>query len=235
MKIIERIFGRQIKSTPKQTANIVNYLKTIAPFTLCRESKLLSLQQLAIFIEERGIEGDFVECGTYKGGAAALVASNLNNSRQVWLYDSFEGMPETTVEDGSDAVKWVGDCVASVADVEEILAKLKIKSHRVTIRKGWFIDTFKQPTSEKIAFLHIDADWYGSVKIALETFYDKVVEGGVIVLDDFGHWEGCREAFYDFCAEKKIRPLLERFENDQAYWFKGRSNNRDGWVHLPNR
>jgi len=209
--------------------------EAIKPFTLCRPSKLLSLRSLSEHINTNGIAGDFVECGTYKGGAAAMIASELGNDRKIWLYDSFEGMPNVTAKDGNEAAKWVGECIASVEDVKQIMQTMRIPSQNITIRKGWFSDTFKEPTSEKIAFLHIDADWYESVRIALDTFYEKVVEGVVIVLDDFGHWEGCREAFYDFCAEKKIRPLLERFENDQAFWFKGRSNNRDGWVHQPNR
>lgn len=213
----------------------VDVFDTIKPFTLCRPSKLLSLRELSREIKNKDISGDFVECGTYKGGAAAMIASELGKGRKIWLYDSFEGMPDVTAKDGNEAANWVGECVASVDDVQRAMRTMNISNENITIRKGWFSDTFQQPTSEKIAFLHIDADWYESVKIALETFYDKVVEGGVIVLDDFGHWEGCREAFYDYCEEKKIRPLLERFENDQAFWFKGRNNNRDGWVHRPNR
>ena len=80
--------------------------------------------------------------------------------------------------------------------------------------------------SGSIAFLHIDADWYDSVQLALETFYDRVSTGGVIILDDFGHWEGCREAFYDFAADRGIKPLLERFGHTQAYWIKDRTHNR---------
>jgi O-methyltransferase len=232
MNFISRIFSKQIK-TPSERRIIDDHLKMIAPYTLCRESKLLSLIQLADDIEKRGIMGDFVECGTFKGGAAAFIAAHLKPYRNVWLYDSFEGMPEVTSKDGEEAHQWVGDCVASMADVEEVLSKMKITADRVTIRKGWFEDTFKKSTPSEIAFLHIDADWYESVKLTLETFYDKVRDGGVIVLDDFGHWEGCREAFYDFCNERGIKPLLERFENDQAFWFKGRLHNRDGWSHQP--
>lgn len=202
-------------------------------FTLCRESKLISLIALANDLERRGIDGDFVECGTYKGGAAAAIASILAKEKKVWVYDSFEGMPVTTDLDGTEAVKWVGECVASVEDVGEVFRKAGIDEGRLTIKKGWFENTFKDPSAEKISFLHIDADWYESVNLSLATFYDRVVEGGLIVLDDFGHWEGCREAFYDFCQRRGIRPLLERFENDQAFWIKGRLHNRNGWVHRP--
>ena len=103
------------------------------------------------------------------------------------------------------------------------------------IRKGWFENTFKMPLPEKIAFLHIDADWYASVTLALDTFYDRVEDGGIIVLDDFGHWEGCRESYYDFVQKKNIKPLLERFGHTIAFWIKGRTHNRDfvGEVAIP--
>jgi O-methyltransferase len=68
--------------------------------------------------------------------------------------------------------------------------------------------------------LHIDADWYDSVFYSLETFYQRVSDGGFIVLDDFGHWEGAREAFYDFCMEHSIKPLIERTGYTQAFWRK---------------
>jgi O-methyltransferase len=63
--------------------------------------------------------------------------------------------------------------------------------------------------------------------LSLNTFYDLVPDGGIIILDDFGHWEGCREAFYDFIAQRKLKPLLERFGHTQAFWIKERIHNRD--------
>jgi O-methyltransferase len=60
----------------------------------------------------------------------------------------------------------------------------------------------------------------------LDNFYKLIPEGGCIVLDDFGYWEGCREAFYDFCLKNNEKPLLERVGTTQAYWIKGRMNNR---------
>lgn len=199
--------------------------------TLCRPSKLASLGSLAKAISKRGLTGDFVECGVYKGGSAALIFSLLPTDCHAWLYDSFEGMPEVSEHDDSAAKEWEGTCVGHVDDAVKIMTEMSIAPERFTIRKGWFEDSFKEPLPKQIQYLHIDADWYDSVLLALETFYPLVVDGGLIVLDDFGHWEGCRRAFYDYCEREKIRPLLDRFENDQAFWFKGREHNRDGWTH----
>ena len=65
-----------------------------------------------------------------------------------------------------------------------------------------------------------------------EAVHERIPPGGVVVLDDFGWWEGCREAFYDFCSRHGEKPLLERVDCDQAYWIKGKTDNRDrqgGW------
>jgi len=96
------------------------------------------------------------------------------------------------------------------------------------IREGWFQDTFKQPLPENVALLHCDADWYQSVTIALETFYPRMPAGACVILDDFGYWDGCRIAFYDFCEKYGERPLLERVGNTQAFWIKGKEHNRNG-------
>src|SRR5207247_789331 len=105
--------------------------------------------------------------------------------------DSFEGMPETKDVDGDDAKEWVGKCVGSIDTVYEALNVANFPLDRVVVRKGWFEETFNQPLPDKISFLNIDADWYASVSLCLETMYDRVVEGGVVLLDDFGYWEGC--------------------------------------------
>ena len=201
-------------------------LQQVRPYTLASAKKLGNLKRLASSTTERGIEGDFVECGTYKGGSAAVLGSALTAGRHLWLYDSFEGMPDVKEIDGTDAGEWVGRLRASDDDVREILTSVGLSRHQYTIRKGWFDQTFLQPLPERVALLHCDADWHASVTAVLETFYPRLPEGGVVILDDFGWWEGCREAFYDFCARHGEKPLLERVDCDQAYWIKGKTNNR---------
>ena len=203
-------------------------LQQVRPYTLGSVKKLSNLKRLASSIRERGVEGDFVECGTYKGGSAAVLATEMNPGLHLWLYDSFEGMPAAEEVDGTDAGAWVGKLGASEEDVKEVLSIVGLSHEQYTIRKGWFDQTFLQPLPERVALLHCDADWHASVTAVLETFYPRVAEGGVVILDDFGWWEGCREAFYDFCAKHGEKPLLERVDCDQAYWIKGKTNNRSG-------
>lgn len=201
-------------------------LRQIQDYTLCSAGTLKNLRRLATFINGRDIEGDFVECGTYKGGSAAMLGTVLTPERHLWLYDSFQGLPDTKPIDGEDAQEKVGSCVASEEDVIQVLTSVGLSSRQYTIRKGWFDQTFRQPLPRQVALLHCDADWYDSVLIVLETFYPLIPEGGCIILDDFGYWEGCREAFYDYCFKHGEKPLLERLGSTQAYWIKGKANNR---------
>jgi O-methyltransferase len=203
------------------------FIQAMADYTLCTPNRLNNLWRLAKYMDIHNIEGDFVECGTYKGGTAAVLASTMAHSqRHLWLYDSFEGMPATTEKDGDEAKPWVGKCVAAQSDLEAALALVPLAIDRYTIRPGWFTQTFQQPLPDKIALLHCDADWYASVTEVLETLYERIVEGGCIVFDDFGFWEGCREAMFDFCGRRGIAPLIERVGPDQAFWIKGRTHNR---------
>lgn len=210
----------------KRRLEELRLLKKVRPYTLLTPAKLRSLKTLALAMDSRGVPGDFVECGTYKGGSAAVLATTLSDQRHLWLYDSFQGMPEVTERDGEGAKSAVGLCRADQSDLLEIFSSLNIPPGRYTVRPGMFDQTFKEPLPERVALLHCDCDWYDSVSLVLQTFYPLIPRGGCIVLDDFGWWEGTREAFYDFCAKVGERPLLERVGADQAYWIKGREHNR---------
>ncbi|MEA5448428.1 TylF/MycF/NovP-related O-methyltransferase [Leptolyngbya sp. CCNP1308] len=202
------------------------FFALIQPYTLCSRARLENIAHLCNDLNQRNVLGDFVECGTYKGGSAAVLSRSLKSDRHLWLYDSFQGLPPTSLKDGEDAVEWVGKCAAELSDVQKILDDAAAPLERCYIQAGWFQETFRHSLPKRVALLHCDADWYDSVLLVLNTFYDRIPQGGCIILDDFGYWEGCREAFYDFCQERKEKPLLERLGSTQAYWIKGRNHNR---------
>ena len=215
-------------STRLQRLAYPSELRRTSRHSIVDLERLANLQSLATDIIRRGIPGDFVECGTYTGGSAATVSRVFRETgRQSWLFDSFEGLPRVTDRDGPDAEEFVGKCVSSEDEVHAAMISADVPREQYIINKGWFEDTFAHsPLPEEIALLHIDADWYESVLLSLETFYDRVPRGGAIVLDDFGYWEGTREAFYDFVAKVGIKPLLERVGDTQAFWIKGKQHNR---------
>lgn len=180
--------------------------------------------------------GVWVECGVFNGGGAASIAL-ADPSREVWLYDTFCGIPAPTERDGAEAYGITGLLRGSEDVAVRKVQDAGVARERIVVRKGLFADTFQQELPECVALLHSDGDWYDSVLDTLRTFYDRVPEGGVIVLDDFGYWRGARLAFYDFCRERNLYPLLERLGISQALWVKGKEDNRHHdpiglWEHV---
>ena len=215
-----------LRSLPYETQQLI---QTVQPYTMIDALRLVSLHRLALEISNNKIKGHFVECGVCNGGSAALLASAIcsDSERQLWQYDTLEDLHHPTPIVAKLAQEYTRQCRGSIDMVIEVISKVGFPLERVVFRKGFFKDTFKEPLPESVALLHIDADWYESVLDSLKTFYPLVVEGGTVVLDDFGHWEGTREAFYDFCKEYNIKPLLERVGYTQAFWRKGQKHNRD--------
>jgi O-methyltransferase len=186
--------------------------KIVQPYTLVSPERIHNLYVLAQRIEEEKIPGDVIECGVCNGGTAAILArfgSRSRLNRTVWLFDSFQGMPEVTEHDGVSAdgrtaQSHVGQEVGDIDRVQRVLKQAGAKLEHVRIVPGWFQDTFPIMTAERIALLNIDADWYESVKLCLETFFDRVVPGGFISFDDYGHWPGCRIAVNEFLKARRL-------------------------------
>jgi len=190
--------------------------------TMVGPERIRSLTRLAQRIEDEGIPGDVVECGVYKGGTAAILARGATHSklpRTVWLFDSFKGMPEATEADGPGAADWVGSLTSSPKRVERLLKRTGADLSRVRIVPGMFEETFPKAEIQQIALLNIDADWYESVKLCMETFYDKVMPGGFVSLDDYGTWPGCRLAVDEFLKARKITVAMQRVD-ETAHWFQ---------------
>jgi len=127
-------------------------------------------------------------------------------ARRLWLFDSFQGLPRPSDKDGAAENRsyFEGWCRGDVTTVRAAFRTLRLPWDAVQIVQGWFEDTVPQTHISAIALLHIDADWYDSVKLVLNTFYDKVVPGGYIFFDDFNYWLGCNRAVEDFMKEHAL-------------------------------
>jgi O-methyltransferase len=202
--------------------------------SLLDAGRLSMLYKLARETLGAAIEGDVVECGVRGGGSAAVLGSAIQeeSGRTLWLYDTFQGMPAPGKNDPPSAWEYVTSHPPSDSVVQAFLKEF-LPEERLVLKPGLFEETFRQERPSHIALLHIDADWYESVLLCLRTLEPLVSPGGVIILDDFGHWEGTREAFYDFCAETGAKPLLERFGYTQAFWRKGRTTTREDMDRYP--
>lgn len=98
--------------------------------------------------------------------------------------------------------------------------RLKLDETRIHLVKGWFSDTLPVTDTGEIALLHLDCDLYQSVKFCLETLYDKVVEGGCIVIDDYGYWSGCKKAVDEFIHNRDLKVKIIKVDSQGVYYFK---------------
>lgn len=161
--------------------------------------------------------------------AAAIRLIQLRNiNRNIYLYDTFEGMSapsefdkktngeyaeikykKTLNKDGTS--EW---CYCSLDDVKKNIALTSYPQEKIHFVKGDVADTLPKNNLSKISLLRLDTDWYESTKMELETLYSKLVDGGVLIIDDYGSWEGARKAVDEFFeTEKNSRILLLRVDN----------------------
>lgn len=183
-----------------------------------------SLHRLAREVEARSIRGDFVECGVYRGGTAAILARVLRDSkhpRRLWLFDSFKGIPSPRPPDGPDLPLNEGDLAGEEAIVRSLLAHLRVPEDRYHVIPGWFSDTFPQVPIQEIALLHIDVGLYEGVKLALEHFYDRVVPGGVIILGAFLYEDmpGSKVALEEFADLRGLQIVPKDIGNKVSVYF----------------
>ena len=142
--------------------------------------------------------------------------------RTLWLFDSFCGLPPPGNKDGKQAREtyFQGWCQGEPEKVKQIFRRFRLSLQHVNTVAGWFDETLQTADLQTIALLHIDADWYASVKIVLETFYDKVSKGGFVVLDDYWRWPGCREAVTDYIREHQIQGAVLRKADLHGVYFQ---------------
>ncbi|HEY6901817.1 MAG TPA: TylF/MycF/NovP-related O-methyltransferase [Puia sp.] len=221
--------------SPEEKADI----SAVRPFTMTSSERLVSLSRAVEHIVSQKIEGDIVECGVWKGGSMLLVARKLarlgDTSRKLFLFDTFEGMSEPTKEDvsavdsstaedlldGADRTQtdnvW---CYSPLDEVKANLQKSNYPFSQIHFIKGKVEDTLPEPSIGKIALLRLDTDWYESTRHELETLYDLLVPGGVLIIDDYGHWSGSRKAVDEFIAARKLPLFLHRIDYTGRMAFK---------------
>ncbi len=200
--------------------------RTVRDLTYCSTARLGGLHRAVQQVVAKGIPGDIVECGTARGGSAAIMGLTMKQlgvtDRTLWLFDTFEGLPAPTADDPDKEIadRYVGDCLGTIEDVTATMKRLGIFS-QIKMVKGLFDDTLPVTTDlKKIAILHLDGDWYNSIKTCLVHLYDKVSVGGIIQFDDYGYWAGARKAADEFFAERSIDAKLERLDYDGRQYVK---------------
>lgn len=205
-KLIKQIFyllGFQISRKNKPNYFYQEIYNKYKNFTMIPSQSYI--ENLKFCDKYKSLEGDVVECGTWKGGMIAGIADVLGDyGRTYYLFDSFEGLPSAKIIDGEAAINWqknkesetyYNNCTADIIEAEEAMRLSKAKN--VQIIKGWFNETLpKFDHSNRIAILRLDGDWYESILVSMEFLYPLVVKNGIVIIDDYYFWDGASRAIH---------------------------------------
>jgi hypothetical protein len=200
-------------------------IRRVRPWTMTGPEKLFGLVVATRYVAHHGIPGDIVECGVWRGGSMQAVALALRgegvDDRHLHLFDTFEGMPPPSEKDrrrhdGASAQELLESqdrsaqvwAHASLEDVQTGMAQIDYPSERVHYHPGLVEQTIPDEAPETISILRLDTDWYESTLHELRELYDRLSPGGVLIIDDYGHWEGARQAVEEFLEESGAALLL---------------------------
>lgn len=198
--------------------------KSIQPYTMVGIERCYALYQSVKYIVSANIPGDFVECGVWKGGSSMLMTLTLQqlgvSNRNIWLYDTFSGMTKPGEEDGETEKKeWeklqTGEdqsnwCLALEDEVAANLRLIRYPDTQLHFVKGKVEETIPGKIPDQIALLRLDTDWYASTRHELIHLYPRLQKNGVLLLDDYGYWQGSRKATDEYFQDKV---LLHRIDN----------------------
>jgi hypothetical protein len=200
-------------------------------YTLTGPERIYSLIRAVEYVVDHGIPGDIVECGVWKGGSMMAIARTLKRkgdlSRNLYLFDTFEGMSAPTdadvAFDGESAHRIWGTPDKRDPDAEdftnvpldavkEAVFQTGYPRDRFRFVQGKVEDTIPEQAPERIALLRLDTDWYESTRHELVHLFPRLERGGVLVVDDYGHWLGARKATDEYLREARVPILLHRVD-----------------------
>lgn len=194
-----------------------------------RKSSMYGTFLAVRYIHANNIDGDFVECGVFWGRQIMMMALTLSllgkRNQDIWLYDTFKGLTAPGEYDAyrtaNKDAEWVKDhwmeqnadghnnwCYAPLEEVKENISKTDYPEEQFHFVQGDILETLPNDNHAQISLLRLDTDFYDSTKHELETLYDLVVPGGVIIIDDYGAFSGARKAVDEFLETKEFEPFL---------------------------
>jgi O-methyltransferase len=199
------------------------------PFTMTTLERMYAAYKAAIYVAQMQIPGAVVECGVWKGGSSMMMALALlqkgDTGRDIYLFDTYEGMPEPGKKDQdltgtsaygtwkenqtSEVNKW---CYSPLEEVQQNLISTGYPKNKVHFVKGKVEDTIPATIPNQISLLRLDTDWYDSTYHELIHLFPRLAEKGVLIIDDYGHWQGAREATDQYFAENNVSMLLNRID-----------------------
>jgi O-methyltransferase len=236
IKVIVRRTGFDIVRYPHQKPVILGDLtdrefeivESVKPYTMTTDERVATLMNAVGYLTEHKIPGNIAECGVWRGGSMMAVARALmshgDSSRHLYLYDTFEGMSEPTEHDKSlsgESAKSLLDrdtvgtglwCLASIEDVRTNILSTGYPEERVHFIKGKVEETLPSVLPGRLALLRLDTDWYESTKHELIHLFPLLDPRGLLIIDDYGCWQGARKATDEYFSEHKLNLYLHRVD-----------------------
>lgn len=211
-------------ATPAET----EIYRRVQPYTMTSPERVIAAIRAVDYIVDHGIGGDIVECGVWRGGSMMAMAHALllrgEARRTLYLYDTFSGMSVPSSRDvqfdgvpadallassGKDTYLW------AVAGLDEVCRNLETTGYpmdQVRFVVGPVEETIPRTLPESIAILRLDTDWYESTRHELLHLYPVLAENGVLIVDDYGHWRGSKEATDEYFAPLESCPSFHRID-----------------------
>ncbi len=176
----------------------------------------------------RGVPGDLMETGVWRGGAAilmrAILKANSVTDRLVWAADSFAGLPPPDPAkyplDASLTFNRFKELAVSLEEVQQNFRRYDLLDDQVRFLKGWFRDTLPAAPVKRLAVLRLDGDLYESTMDALVHMYPRVSSGGYVIIDDYGDIPACRQAVLDYRDRHRIAEEIMPIDWSGAFWQK---------------
>lgn len=203
---------------------------TVGPYTMTSPERVNALINAVNYVVNHKIEGAFVECGVWRGGSSmamimALQALGAQN-RELYLYDTYAGMNAPTEEDVSitggkaskkfsetmiseDSSEW---CYSPLDEVKQNVLSTGYPQEQVRFIVGKVEETIPAEIPDEIALLRLDTDWYESTKHEMIHLFPRLKKNGVLIIDDYGHWEGARKAIDEYLTAHDVPLLLNRID-----------------------
>lgn len=186
------------------------------------------LDNLQFCIEDvlrRGVPGDLIETGVWRGGASIFMRATLKahgvKDRTVWVADSFEGLPPPDARYPADAglrLHTFPFLKVTLDQVQANFAAYGLLDEQVRFLKGFFSATLPGAPIEKLAVLRFDGDMYGSTMDVLNALYPKLSAGGYVIIDDYQAVEACKQAVHDFRSSHHIQDEIRTIDWTGVYW-----------------
>jgi|DewCreStandDraft_4_1066084.scaffolds.fasta_scaffold25084_2 hypothetical protein len=230
-RVLNHLGFQVVRSRTSFSDEELRIIEQVRGYTSSSAERLAGLVGAVKYLAQNKLDGAFVECGVWRGGsmmAAIYTLQNLGDiSRELFLFDTYDGMSEPTEKDvmfdGQKAADLLRDspkvegpgnywCVASLEDVRQNMLATGYPKQRIHLVKGKVEETLPAQAPEKIALLRLDTDWYESTRHELTHLYPRLCDHGVLIIDDYGHWQGAREAVDEFFAAQRFRPMLHRLD-----------------------